>query len=413
MNRPTICLALLLLCLGLNLSIVLPLSVGRAQVVVSSVYWGDSATSPISARPGDVNVPLSIVIANVGDDVARAVIAKLDLAKPFSFEYYQEGEKRSAQQISLTAGDIQSGQSQRLRFILSIASDATEGIYRLQIQLSYSSARELQEIVATSNVDVPVWRGKLHVQRVVTVPQKIYPGSVGVLVKVWVVNTGQGAEQDVEVRLALQKPFKPSSSNSDKIFLGTVPSRETGLAEFHLDIEDTARYGEYPVNLLLTTGKGTPSLLGVVSLYLNEKAKFQILSLSPEQVSSGDTGTTLSFSVKNTGGVAAKSLRIQLRPGNYFSGTLTDFLGTLEPGEEKAAFITLDVDGKTPDGDQRIDLRADWTQDENSLYDTVSIVLKVRRKPFFIQYASQLVLAAIAIATVIYYLRRKQKRQTS
>jgi len=413
MRRLIICLAVLLLSLGVSLTVRLPLSVGRAQVVVSSVYWGDSSTAPVSARPGDVNVPLSIVLANVGDDVARAVTAKLELARPFSFEYYQDGEKRSAQQVSLAAGDIQAGQSQRLRFILSIASDATEGIYRLQIQLSYSSARELQEILASNNVDVPVWRGKLHIQRVMTVPQKIYPGSVGVLVKVWVVNTGQGAEQDVEVRLALQRPFRPSSSNSDRIFLGTVPSREASLAEFHLDIEETGKYGEHPINLFFTTGKGTPSLLGPVPLYLNEKARFQVLNLNPEQVSSGDTGTTLSFSIKNTGGVAAKSLRIQLRPGNYFSGTLTDFLGTLEPGEEKTAFITLDIDGKTPDGDQRVDLRTDWTQDENSLHDTVSIVLKVRRKPFFIQYASQLILAAIAFAGITYYLRRKQKSQTS
>jgi hypothetical protein len=409
LHKTVTSLVLLLICIGVGAWAKPVSSIGTAQIVVSSVYWGDSSTAPVNARPGDVNAPLSIVIANGGDDVARGVTARLDLTTPFSFDYYQDGVKRSSSSVSITAGDIQAGQSQRLRFVLSIASNATEGIYRLSLQLSYSSARELQQVVVTQSVDVPVWRGKLSIQRVTTVPEKIYPGSVGVLLRVWIVNTGQGAEQDVELRLTLENPFKASSSSSDKIFLGTVPSYQVSLAEFHFDVDDAAKYGDYSLRLLYTTGIGVPSLTGRVNLYLEQKVRFQITSVNPEQVSPGDVGVTFSFSVKNTGSVAAKSVRVQLRPGNYFSGTLTDFLGTLESGEQKTAFATLDVDGKAPEGDQRIDLRVDWTQDENSLYDTIAVVLKVRRQPFFIQYAPQLSLLVIAIALFMYYRRRKQK----
>ena len=412
LNKIAICLVLLLMCIGVDAGVKPAISIGTAQIVVSSVYWGDSSTAPANARPGDVNAPLSIVIANGGDDVARGVTARLDLTKPFSFDYYQDGVKRSSSFVSITAGDIQAGQSQRLRFVLSIASNATEGIYRLSLQLSYSSARELQQVVVTQSVDVPVWRGKLSIQRVATVPEKIYPGSVGVLLRVWIVNTGQGAEQDVELRLTLEKPFKASSSSSDKIFLGTVPSYQVSLAEFHFDVDDAAQYGGYSLHILYTTGMGAQSLMGGVDLYLEQKVRFQITSVHPEQISPGDVGVTFSFSVKNTGSAAAKSVRVQLRPGNYFSGTLTDFLGTLEPGEQKTAFATLDVDGKAPDGDQRIDLRVDWSQDENSLYDTIAVVLKVRRQPFFIQYAPQLVLVVLAIALLMYYRRRRQKTRT-
>lgn len=412
MKRFVTCLAFLLLCLGTQLWTSPALCVGRAQLVVSSVYWGDSQTAPISARPGDVNVPLSVVLANVGDDVARAVSARLDLASPFSFEYYQGGEKRSSLFISLNAGDVQAGSSQRLRFVLSIASDTTEGIYRLPLHLTYSSARELGEVTTTQNVDVPIWRGKLHIQRIVTVPEKIYPGSTGVLLKVWIVNTGQGAEQDVELRLALDKPFKPSSSGSDKIFLGIVPSFQATLAEFRIDVDESARYGDHSVRLLSIIGKAAPSLLGHLSIYLNEKARFEVNSLSPEQINSGDTGVIVSLSIRNKGGVVAKSVRVQLRPGNYFSGTLTDFLGTFESGEQKIAFLTLDVDGKAPDEDQRVDLRIDWTQDENSLYETLTVVFKVRRKPFLVQYAPQLIVVALALALLAYYRRRRQKAQS-
>jgi hypothetical protein len=210
----------------------------------------------------------------------------------------------------------------------------------------------------------------------------------------------------------LEKPFKASSSSSDKIFLGTVPSYQVSLAEFHFDVDNDAKYGGYSLPLLHTTGIGALSPMGRVDLYLEQKVRFQVTSVNPEQISPGNVGVTFSFSVKNTGSVAAKSVRVQLRPGNYFSGTLTDFLGTLEPGEQKTAFTTLDVDGKAPEGDQRIDLRIDWTQDENSLYDTATVALKVRRQPFFVQYALELALVVLVISLLAYYRRRRQKTQT-
>jgi len=411
MRKSFTCLMVLLLCVGSQLWVKSAVSVGRAQIVVSLAYWGDSPTTPISARPGDVNIPLSIVLANVGDDVARAVSARLGLATPFSFEYYESGEKRSSPFVSLSVGDVQAGMSQRLRFILNIASNATEGIYRLPLQISYSSARELQEVTTTQNVDVPIWRGRLHIQRIVTVPEKIYPGSIGVLLRIWIVNTGQGAEQDLEVRLELNMPFKASSSGSDRVFLGIVSSYQATLAEFRIDIDDVARYGDYSVRLLSLMGTAAPSLLGLVPLYLSEKARFEAINLGPEQIGSGDTGLTVSLSIKNIGGIAAKSVRVQLRPSNYFSGTLTDFLGTIDSGEQKTAFFTLDVDGKAPDGDYKVDLRIDWSQDESSLYETTTLVFKVRKKPFVLQYAPLLGLAALVLVVLTYYRMRRKKAE--
>ena len=46
-------------------------AIGIANVVVTNVYWGGNPASPDTAHPGDVNLQLSILISNVGDDVAR------------------------------------------------------------------------------------------------------------------------------------------------------------------------------------------------------------------------------------------------------------------------------------------------------------------------------------------------------
>jgi len=407
LNRQSTCLVLLVLVLAVHPTIQVAFSVGRAQVIVSSVYWGTAPSVIINARPGDVNVPLSIILTNVGDDVARAVSARLDLTPPFLFEYYQDGKKRSSSFVSQSAGDIAAGSSRTLLFTLSITPDAAEGMYRLLLLIEYSSARELQQIASTQNVDVPVWRGSLHIQRIVTVPDKIYPGTIGVLLKVWIVNTGQGAERDVEVMLDLKDPFKHSSSSSNRVFLGIVQPYQSSMAEFRIDIDEKAKPGDHSVPVLSAIGKATPALLGPVSLYVNEKARFEVVKISPREIGSGDTGVTVTLLIKNVAQVTAKSVRIQLRPGNYFSGVLSDFLGTLEPGEEKAAFFTVDVDGKAPTIDYKIDLRLEWTQDENSLSDTVPAVLKLNWKPPILQFAAPL--AVLALLIIVFAFRRLKR----
>jgi len=413
MNRSSAYLVFLLLSMGAHPWIQLGFSVGRAQVVVSSIYWGSSLGAPISAHPGDVNVPLSVVLTNVGDDVARGVMARLELKPPFSFDFYQEGKRQSATVVSVNAGDIAAGFSYVLRFILSIDWQAGEGIYRLLLHVSYSSARELGQVTVTQDVDLPVWRGRLHVQRVVTTPEKIYPGSIGVLLRIWIVNTGQGAEQDVEVKLALEKPFKSSSSSSDRVFLGLVAPNQPTLAEVRIDVDEDAKAGDYSIPLLSTIGKAAPAPLGSVLLYVNEKARFEVVGISPQEVRVGDTGVTVSIQVRNVGRATAKSVRIQVRPGNFFSGTLTDFLGTLEPGELKNAFVTVDVDGKAQATEYRIDLRVDWTQDENSLHDTIIVVLKVAEKPILLQLLPMLIPIVLVLFALGYYRRRRMKTLAS
>jgi hypothetical protein len=381
-------------------------SLGRAQITVSSVYWGTAPSIAINARPGDTNIPLSIVLSNVGDDVARAVSARLELTPPFLFEYFKDGERRSSSSVTQNAGDIAAGLSRTLVFTLTIMPDAAEGMYRLPLVLEYSSARELQQVTSTQNVDVPVWRGSLHIQRIVTVPEKIYPGSIGVLLKVWVVNTGQGAERDVEVTLDMKGPFKQSSSSSNRVFLGTIQPYQASLAEFRLDVDENSKPGDHSLLLLSAVGKATPAPLGSVSLYVNEKAKLEVVKVSPTEMTSGDTGVTVTLLIKNVAQVTAKSVRVQLRPGNYFSGVLSDFLGTIGPGEERTAFFTVDVDSKAPAMDYKIDLRLEWTQDETSLTDTVPVVFKLNWKPPILQFAAPL--AALALLIFMFVLRRKK-----
>lgn len=71
----------ILLALGVSTRYALPpvSGIGVANIVVTSVYWGSNPMDPSTAHPGDVNVQLSLVLSNVGDDVARTASMRRSL----------------------------------------------------------------------------------------------------------------------------------------------------------------------------------------------------------------------------------------------------------------------------------------------------------------------------------------------
>jgi hypothetical protein len=385
-------------------------AIGVANVVVTNVFWGANAANPDTAHPGDVNLQLSILITNVGDDVARNVNATLYIAPPLIYSYYANSTTYHSPAVSQLAGDMQPGQSYVLTYILSIDPKAQEGIYRYNLELSYQSARELQQIDTTVAVNVPIWRGELHVQGVLTNPTKIYPDSKAVDLQVTIANSGQGTAKNVQLQLVLQSPFTASSSGSDEIFIGNIPPGLTMNANFIIDVAENATFGQYSLILGETAGNRLIPV-GQVPIYVNEKVKFDIVSVTPTTIHVGDSGDVVSVVIRNAGSVEADSVRVELEVGNFITGTLTDFLGTMLSNETKTAFFTIDVDSSAQQGQYTYNLRFDWTQDNNALYDDYSYAIT-----FTIQSPS-VPIALIAVAIVVVfggggflYMRRRRAK---
>jgi hypothetical protein len=314
-------------------------AIGVANVVVTNVFWGASAANPDTAHQGDVNLQLSILITNVGDDVARNVNATLYIGPPLIYSYYANSTSYHVPAISQLAGDIQPGQNFVLTYTLSIEPKAQEGIYRYSLELAYQSARELQQIDTTVAVNVPIWRGELHVQGVLTNPTKIYPDSKAVDVQVTIANSGQGTAKNVQLQLVLQPPFTASSSGSDQIFIGNIPPGLTMNANFILDVSENATFGQYSV--ILGEMAGTQLIpIGQVPIYVNEKVNFQIISATPTTLHVGDSGDVISVVIRNAGSVEADSVRVELQVGNFITGTLTDFYRTKQRPPSSRSILT-------------------------------------------------------------------------
>jgi len=385
-------------------------AVTAPDVVVTSVYWGTNPLGGVSVHPGDTNIPLSIVLSNVGDAAARDVEAKLLLAPPFSYVYYVAGTRYSADNVSQSAGDIQAGFSFTTQFILTVASEAAAGVHRLKLSVNYKTARELSPLEKTLSVDVPVWTGDVRVQHVLTVPAKVYPGDNQVTARVWLVNSGTGSTADLQVRLVLGTAFSPSSGGSDVFFLGTMQPGQVSEADFYLDVSDTAEFGNYNLKLMADSGSASGQVeIGQVPLYVSEKVKFELVQMEPKTLHAGDSGVSVRVTIKNVGSVRSDSVRAQLRIGNYFSGTLTDFLGTMQPGETKTAYFTLDVDAKAQPQTYRMDLRIDWTQSNNNLDHTLPVELSVTAAELPIPLIAVALVLVVLVIVVVVRRRRKPK----
>jgi LPXTG-motif cell wall-anchored protein len=222
------------------------------------------------------------------------------------------------------------------------------------------------------------------------------------------VNSGRGAAKDIELRLALRPPFTASSSSSDRIYIGNVPAGQTTEGDFIIDVAPDATFGQYSIILGEQVGN---QILPVdeISLFINEKVKFDIISVTPNQVSAGDSGRVIKVELKNDGSVKADSVRVQMRVGNFFTGTLTDFLGTMLAGETKVAYFTVDIDGKAESKQYNFDFRIDWTQEDNSLNDTLNLVL------FVVPPGAPVTLIAIGLIVLIgaggyFFFRRRRMK---
>jgi hypothetical protein len=389
------------------------LAVSEPNVVITSVYWGTNPLGGVSVHPGDTNIPLSIVLSNSGDATARDVSATLVLASPLTYVYNVNGSQVAAETVDQSAGDMLPSYSFTLRFTLTVASDATAGVHRLTVILDYKTARDLLPVEKTLTVDVPVWTGDVRVQHVLTVPGKVYPGDNQINVKAWLMNSGTGSTTDLQVRLVLEDPFQESSGGSDTFFLGTMQPGQVNEADFYVDISKSAQFGSYNLKLVtVSAGSSAQEEIGQIPIYVSEKVIFEVVQVEPKVVHAGDSGVSIKVTIKNTGTLAADSVRAQLLVGNYFSGTLTDFLGTMQPGESKTAYLTVDVDSKATPQTYKMDLRLDWTQSDNSLDNTLPVELQVAPAELPLPLiAVALVLLALVVVVVLRRRRKAQEQQ--
>ncbi len=114
------------------------------NLVLEDVFWGTPPNNVQTVSPGDVNVPLTVIIHNNSSYTLRGVIGTLNLTYPF-IDYKTESNQSRAEGQPIQAGDVfnQTGDilpsgSLSLTFYLNIHSDAVRGRYPLKLKVEYN-----------------------------------------------------------------------------------------------------------------------------------------------------------------------------------------------------------------------------------------------------------------------------------
>ena len=381
-------------------------AIGVADVIEQVTYWGPDPTNPQVAHPGDTNIVLSIVLANIGDDIARNVTGTMFFHPPIDYSYVSNGTVTNATSWTKLAGDMYAGSAFTLTYVVSVEPDAIPGVYHYALEISFRSARELQQITKTVWMDVPITQGELHIQSTVTEPLKIFPDSYDNTVTVAIANSGNGLVKDVQVFLELEPPFQLGSSGANQIFLGNLPAGQATSADFHVDVMPNATFGQYELTLeQVVNNQYLP--IGQVPIYVSEKAMFNILSINPDILHPGDSGVVVTVQVENEGTVLAESVRVDLLVGNDITGTLSDFLSDIPPGQNKTAIFTLTVDPSMPVGSYSVGLRFDWDQYDNQYALDHTYLITLNIEPGGYTTYAPIAAAAVAIVCVGYFVAKK------
>ena len=353
---------------------VTPLAAGYTGLSVSRVFWGTNAV-PIQVQPGDDNQPLTVAIANSGTILAQNVTASLIIEPPFSYQYTSSGRIIQATNETSSVGTIMPSGSGSAQFTLSIGANSTSGLYKLKLVLVYLGNSPIQ-----TTVDIPVTGySDMAVQKVSVLPTKVYPGDTSVDLKVFVTNAGVAPAYNVTLNIVLPQHIKPSWGGADSFFIGTVQPSQIVPADFYIDVDDSAPTPSYPTIIATVVYGHTRNLQTSqeIPLFLSAKSRFDVTGTNIPEIHVSDAGIVVVVTLKNVGAEAAQGTTVELEVSNVFSGTTSDYLGTVGAGEQKTASFILNIDSNAKAGSYILTQRISWSQTGATQLFTQDLSLKL------------------------------------
>lgn len=173
---------------------------------------------------------------------------------------------------------------------------------------------------------------------IATVPPFVRPGDKNVTLQL-TVKLETGEYEDVEVELILPRVFSFSKEDSDTFRLGDMSTTDIQkpplqVAVFQIDVSADARYGDYTVQVYITTKTG--AYMDSFTIHVVGETLIEItgVSASVDPIEPG-SDFELSITVKNIGSNAIKWMKVILNPNpgvsQEVSGQLTGLTQVQQP----------------------------------------------------------------------------------
>jgi hypothetical protein len=324
---------------------VFPAPSAQTLVVVDAV-WG-TPSSPEKAIPGDENIQLSLVVANIGNKPICTLEAQITPAYPgtaLPFESWDGSDRIRAYMMQ----QIPPGSMTVLSFRLNVLKDTMPGRYPASVRLLYRECTSTQDTLPTAQTTdfftVQIWAPPvtnfLEARWFVDGAERpVGPGTGVAVLKVSIEAPKDTSISNIEGRLSLPEGFRPAGGQQSlsAVYQGIVTAGGTFSLSYPLLVSDQLKPGTYTFELTLRFRNKYGTHITNTIIFPSEVFGREELAIesSSETVIKGGLGY-LPVKVLNKGTASAYNLNLEVRAdkaGIQLLETSSE-LGVLSPGQE-------------------------------------------------------------------------------
>lgn len=343
---------------------------------------------PQTVEPGET-ATLNITLKNLAPNYAVYLGATLDPddASPIDAVGIPKryiNRAKEADESSDYFGAISQREEIHLSMPVYVKQDAVEGVYQVPLVLKWKNEL-LEDVTQTLYMGIRVkGNAMLRVAKVTTSPVEFRPGMEKGKVTITVENAGKTAAKSVKVDVEFSGPFMEAYSASSSDFVLEIAPDEAHDFVVSLDIEDGAPDGVYalPLNVTYRTTDASYEMNDEINIRINSEAEFEVLDArsDPPIITPGDN-FIINIPLKNIGQKKAESIKAVIKTKSFFTGTKSDYLGDMKPGDEKLATFELEVDRDTLPDNYNSDIMVIWKEGDERYEEVYSFVFQVSEKP--------------------------------
>jgi hypothetical protein len=324
---------------------VFPAPSAQTLVVVDAV-WG-TPSSPEKAIPGDENIQLSLVVANIGNKPICTLEAQITPAYPgtaLPFESWDGSDRIRAYLMQ----QIPPGSMTVLSFRLNVFKDTVPGRYPASVRLLYRECTSTQDTLPTAQTTdfftVQIWAPPvtnfLEARWFVDGAERpVGPGTGVAVLKVSIEAPKDTSISNIEGRLSLPEGFRPAGGQQSlsAVYQGVVTAGGTFSLSYPLLVSDQLKPGTYTFELTLRFRNKYGTHITNTIIFPAEVFGREELAIesSSETVIKGGLGY-LPVKVLNKGTASAYNLNLEVRADKAGIQLLETSLelGVLSPGQE-------------------------------------------------------------------------------
>jgi hypothetical protein len=392
-----------------SIKVMIPVDIISTDQVMVQTVWG-SASSPIIASSGEVNLPITLIVKNLGTNLLSNVTLHLHSQYPVKFL-----------QDNVSIGFIPAGQINEAIVTADVYSNATPGVYYLPVNVTIYQGETLTmempvTIAGTVNASITAY----------TFPPQVFPGYSDVELHIISLNYGSGIAQNATIYIKVPSQIQLISQSIEKI--GAMPSGVPINSTFLFNVPNNTPVGNYNINITLKYDGGYFTKIYELTIY--PKANIIISNVYFSGATAGASKIPLTLTLENIGNSTAKNVIFRLGQSDVIYPHVSSsnplqaltaseyFIGDLKPGQKVNVTYIVDVSSGASPGSYQLATSLEWNQ-TGSIYpfvqsDTfnVTVSLPLLSKLTTGESLLILVLVIIVIILIIVLIVVARKRGT-